>query len=310
MRRWIAGGVVGLVLGGGTGLARADVSYELKASTTDTLVRGTVELEEQVAISVKGDRLRQEAKGGRTVVTRRGARYEKPGHRVTLEQPDRGRRYEINLDAGTYVEESYVAVRRQQEEALKAVEAALKVDPAAGPPALAVALERTGEHQTILGRECERVVLRASREVVLAAVRGGGPVQPAASRFSMTFDLCLAPDVPATRELRAVEERVGELTGERGALLERQLRVFGQRRDVLAVFELMHRLVEAEQRKLGGTALRWERTFVGPRREQPEAVLFRHRGEVTRIDDAALDASAFELPAGLTPEPRPAPAQP
>ena len=79
--------------------------------------------------------------------------------------------------------------------------------------------------------------------------------------------------------------------------------VFGQRRDVLAVFELMHRLVEAEQRKLGGAALRWDRTFVGPQRDQPEAILFRHRGEVTRIDDAALDASAFELPAGLTPEP-------
>src|SRR5262249_40163794 len=132
MRRWLAGGALGLVLGSGAGLARADVSYELKASTTDALVRGTVELEEQVAISVKGDRLRQEAKGGRTVVTRRGARYQKPGHRVTLEQPDRGRRYEINLDAGTYVEETYAAVRRQQEDVLDAAEAVLKVDPAAG----------------------------------------------------------------------------------------------------------------------------------------------------------------------------------
>src|SRR5262245_21351327 len=132
MRRLIAGGVVGLVLGGGAGLAPADVSYELKASTTDALVRGTVEREEQVAISVKGDRLRQEAKGGRTVVTRGGARYQKPGHRVTLEQPDRGRRYEINLDAGTYTEETYDAVRRDQEARLAAAETILKVDPTAG----------------------------------------------------------------------------------------------------------------------------------------------------------------------------------
>src|SRR5262249_40220927 len=146
MRRWMAGAVVGLALGGGGGVARADVSYELKASTTDALVRGTVELEEQVGISVQGARLRGGAEGGRSVG---GARYQKPGPRLTLEQPDRGRRYGINLDAGTYVEDTYAALRRRQEEALDAVEAALKVDPAAGPPALAVALERTGEHQTI-----------------------------------------------------------------------------------------------------------------------------------------------------------------
>jgi hypothetical protein len=285
-------------------LAWADVSYELVAYTTDTLVRGTVELDEQVTVSVKGDRLRQEAKGSRTVVTRRGARYQKPGHRVTLEQPDLGRRYEINLDARTYTEETYPAVRQEQEATLAAAEAALKVDLAATPPALAIAVERSGERQQVRGRECERVVLRASREVVLAGTRGGGPVQPAPSRFSMTFDLCLAPDTAATRELRAVEERVAELSGERGVLQERQLRLFGHRRDVLAVFELMHRLVEAEQRRLGGLVLRWERLFVGPARGQAETTLFRHRGEVTRIDDGALDAASFELPAGLTPEAR------
>ncbi len=303
MRRRLVGGVLGLVLSV-AGPARADVSYELVAYTTDSLIRGTVELEEQVTVSVKGDRLRQEAKGGRTVVTRRGARYQKPGHRVTLEQPDRGRRYEINLDAGTYTEETYATVRQEQEDVLAAAERVLKVDPTAGPPVLAVAVERSGERQQVRGRECERVVLRASREVVLAGTRGGGPVQPAPSRFSMTFDLCLAPDTPATRELRAVEERVAELAGERGALQERQLRVFGQRRDVLAVFELMHRLMEAEQRKLGGVVLRWERLLVGPARGQLEATLFRHRGEVTRIDDGPLDAASFELPAGLTPEAR------
>lgn len=306
MRRLVAGGVLGLVLAVGVDAARADVSYELTASTTDALVRGTVELEEQVSIGVRGDRLRQEARGARTVVTRRGARYQKPGHRLTLEQPDRGVRYEINLDAGTYAEESYASARRQQEETLAAAEGTLRVDPAVAPPALSVAVERTGERQQVHGRECERVVLRAARDVVLAGTRGGGPVQAAPARFAMTFDVCLAPDTPATREMRAVEERVGELTGERGALAERQLRVFGQRRDVLAVFELMHRLMEAEQRKLGGVALRWERLFVGPRRGEAQATLFRHRGEVTRIDAATLEASRFELPPGLVLDPRPA----
>ncbi len=94
MRRLVVGGVLGLVLGVGAGAARADVSYDLVAYTTDSLVRGTVELEERVSVSVQGDRLRQEARGARTVVTRRGARYQKPGHRLTLEQPDRGVRYD------------------------------------------------------------------------------------------------------------------------------------------------------------------------------------------------------------------------
>lgn len=279
--------------------AAADVLYELTARTTDVLVRGTVELEERVTISVRGDRLRQEAQGSRTVVTRRGARYRKPGHRLTLEQPDRDVRYEVNLDAGTYAEESYSAVRRDQEASLAAAERALGIDPVAGPPGLPVAIERTGERQAVLGRACERVVLTASTEVRPARMRGEGPAAAGPTRYTMTFDVCLAPPTAAIRELRGVEERVGALMGERGALLDRQLRIFARRSDVLAVFELLHRAVEQAQLGLGGLALRWERRLVGPRRAEPQAVLFRHRGEVTRIEEHGLPAAAFELPAGL-----------
>ena len=134
--------------------------------------------------------------------------------------------------------------------------------------------------------------------------RGAPKAEPAPSRFAMTFDLCLAPDVPALAEAHALEERIGDLTGTRGRTQDRELRVFAQRRDVFAVFELMHRLLAREAHRLGGVALRWEWVFSGPHRDEPEATLLRHLGEVTRIESGWLDASGFELPSGLTREPR------
>lgn len=305
MRRTVIAAVVGMLLGTGTGTARGDVLYEVVARTTDLLTRGTVELEDTVTVSVKGDRLRQEVKGARSVVTRRGARYSKPGHRVTLDQLDRGVRYDINLDAGTYTEESLARVRQEQEEVVAAAEKAFRVNLSGAPPTLAVLVERPGERREVLGRECERVVLKATAEVVTVAGRGDRATGGAPSRFGMTFDVCLGPETATFRDTRALEERVDEATGQGGVLAERQLRVFAARRDVLAVFELMQRLIEREQQKLGGTPLRWERTFVGPRRGEPQATLYRYRGEVTRIEDRALDAAAFELPAGLTRDARP-----
>jgi hypothetical protein len=304
MRLLVVPSVVLLAIAGGVVPAAADVLYELIARTSDALVRGTVELEERVTVSVKGDRLRQEIQGTRTVVTRRGARYQKPGHRVTLDQLDRGVRYEMNLDAGTYVEESFATTRRQHEDAIVAAEKALGLDPTAALPSLTATVDRPGERLQVQGRECERVVLRSTREIVLAATRGAGPVGTGPSRFSMTFDLCLAPDLPPMQEVRALEERVEHLTAMRGSLAERQLRVFAARRDVLAVFELLQRLMEREQQKLGGIALRWERVLVGPRRDEPEATLFRHWGEITRIEQGRLEASSFDLPPGLTLDPR------
>jgi hypothetical protein len=293
--------VSGLVLGSllSAAGAHADVLYELSARTADALTRGTVELEETVSVSVKGDRMRQEVRGTRTVLTRRGARYAKPGHRVTLDQADRGVRYEINLDAGTYREESFASLRRQQEEIVTAAELALRVNPAESPPNLAVIVERTGERQRVHGRECERVVLKSTREVVLAATRGAGSTGSAPVRFMMTFDLCLAPDVSGLREARGLERRIEEQTGGRGALADRQLRTFAARRDTLAVFELMQRVMEREQEKLRGVPVRWERLFVGPRREQPEATLFRHVVELTRVDEGVLEPASFDLPGGL-----------
>lgn len=310
MRQAVTAAVVGLILGTGAGAAHGDALYEVVARTADLLTRGTVELEDTVTVSVKGDRLRQEVRGARTVVTRRGARYSKPGHRVTLDQLDRGVRYEINLDAGTYTQESLASVRQEQEEIVAAAEKAFQVSPSGAPPTLAVTVERTGERGEVQGRECERVVLRGATEVVTTPGRGAGPASGTPSRFAMTFDVCLGPESAAAREIRAIEERAEEATGQRGALAERQLRVFAGRRDVLAVFELMERLMEREQQKLGGTPLRWERTFVGPRRGEPQATLYRYRGEVTRIEDRALDASAFELPASLTLDARPRSARP
>jgi len=108
----------------------------------------------------------------------------------------------------------------------------------------------------------------------------------------------------ALAEAQALEARIADLTGARGAPQDRQLRVFARRRDVFAVFELMHRLLEREQDRLGGVALSWERVFSRPRRDEPQATLVRQRGEITRIESGPLDASAFELPLGLTRDPR------
>lgn len=298
-RPLVSVGIVGMALSCTVGSAGGDVVYEVVLRTSDSLVRGTVNLEETVTVSVKGDRLRQEVSGTRTVVTRRGARYQKPGHRLTLDQLDQGRRYEINLDAGTYVEASFAGLRQQQEEGIAAAEKALGVKADAVPPSVTVSVDRTGERQQVHGRECERVILKATKEVVLTATRGVGPAEQTPSRFSISFALCLAPDTALLREVRALEERIADLTGMGGALLERQLRIFGHRRDPFAVFELMNGLMDREQQRLPGVPIRWERVFVGPKRDQPQATLFRQWGEVTRIENRALDASQFDPPAGL-----------
>jgi hypothetical protein len=284
--------------------ARADATYEMTLRTSDLLVGGTAELEQRIVVGVKGDRLRQEATGNRSVVTRRGARYATPGHRLILDQLDRGRRLEINPDATTYVEETFANVWRRHEAELAAAEKSLGIDPADAPPALAVSIDRTGERLRVQGRACERVVLTSTRDVVVVGGRGAPQAEAAPSRFAMTFDLCLAPDVPAVAEAQALEARIGDATGRRGAALDRELRVFARRRDVFAVFELMHRLLEREQQRLPGVALRWERVFSGPRRGEPAATLVREQGEITRIESGSLDASGFELPAGLRPSSR------
>ncbi|MBI4591278.1 MAG: hypothetical protein HY725_20810 [Candidatus Rokubacteria bacterium] len=299
MRYGVVVGIIGIAVCGGTMSAAGDGLYELVVRTSDSLLRGTVDLEEKVTVSVKGDRMRQEMRGTRVVVTRRGKRYQKPGHHVTLDQLDRGRRYELDLDAGTYGEESFADLRRRHEEEIAAAEKTLGLKPGDAPPSVAVSVERPGERHQVHGRECERVILKAAREVVVVATRGSEPAGQTPSRFSMVFDLCVAHDAGLLGEVRSVEDRVADLAGMRGDLLERQLRIFGARRDSFAVFELLQHLLEREQQSLGGVPIRWERLFVGPRRDQPQVTLFRHRGEVTRIEGRTLDPGQFELPAGL-----------
>jgi len=304
MRNVVTLGVLWLAVSLGAASADADVLYELVVRTSDSRVRGVVELEGTVTMSVKGDRMRQEVSGTLTIITRRGARYRKPRHRVTLDQLDRGLRYEIDLDAGIYVEAPYASVRQQHEQEIAAVEKVLGLNSTGPLPSLVVSVDRTGERQLVHGRECERVVLKSTREVVLVAARGRGAAEQAPSRFSLTFDLCIAPDTGLMREARAVEDRVADLTGMRGAIHERQLRIFGYRRDILAAFELMHRLMEHEQHNLGGVPIRWEWVFVGPKGDQPQVTLFHHWGEVTRIEDRVLDAIHFDIPPGLEREQR------
>ena len=299
MRYRVILGVLGVAVFAGAVPARGDVLYELVVRTSDSLLRGTVDLEEKVTVSVKGERMRQEMSGTRAVVTRRGKRYQKPGHHVTLDQLDRGRRYEIDLDAGTYMEESFAGMRRRHEEEIASAEKALGVKPTDALPPVTVSIERPGERHQVHGRGCERVILKAAREITLVATRGSGPAGQTPSRFSMVFDLCMARDAGLLREVRSVEERVADLTGMRGELLERQLRIFAARRDSFAVFELLQHLLEREQENLGGVSIRSERVFVGPKRDEPQVTLFRHRGEVTRIEDGTLDAGQFELPPGL-----------
>lgn len=295
---------LGAALAFGPSTVRADSTHEMMLRTQDVLVGGTVELETRIIVSVKGDRMRHEATGSRTVVTRRGARYQKPGHRLTLDQLDTGRRFEIDLDAATYVEEAFADARDRREAEIAAAETTLGIGAAGATPMLPASVDRTGERLRVHGRECERVVLRSTREVVVVGGRGAPKAEPTPSRFAMTFDLCLAFDVPALAETQALEKRIGDLTGTRGQTQDRQLRVFAHRGDVFAVFELMYRLLEAEQERLGGVALRWERVFSGPRRGEPQAPLVQEQGEVTRIESGSLDAREFELPSGLTPNPR------
>jgi hypothetical protein len=283
--------------------AEADVSYDLSVRTLDGLGRGTVELEETITVSVRGDRKREEVRGTRTVVTRRGARYQKPGHALKLDLLDRGVRYEANLDAGTYVEESLDELRRRHEEEITAAERSLGVSADGSVPRLAVATERPEGRQTVHGRACQPVVLAAAREVALLPARGARPAGPGPSRFVMTVELCLALDAGSVAEARALDDRLRERLGLSGPLFERQLRIFDHRRDVFAVFELMSGVLEREQRRLG-LPLRWQRTLVGPRRDQPEAVLFLQTGELTRVDPRPLDGAGFGPPAGLQLDPR------
>lgn len=304
MRNVIMLGVLGLAVSLGAASADADVLYELAVRTSDSRVRGMVELEAKVTMSVKGDRMRQEVGGTLTVVTRRGARYRKPRHRVTLDQLDRGIRYEIDLDARTYAETPYASMRQQHEQEVAAAEKVLGLNSTGPLPSLVVSVHRTGERQLVHGRDCERVVLKSTREVLLVATRRRGPAEQIPSRFSLTFELCIAPDTALMREARAIEDRVADLTGMRGALQERHLRIFGYRRDILATFELMHRVMEREQHNLGGVPIRWEWVFVGPKGDQPQVTLFHHRGEVTRIEDRVLDAIHFDIPPGLEREQR------
>src|SRR3989449_9257037 len=101
LRVLLAGLGAAVALGPST--VRADATYEMLLRTEDRLVGGTVELEERIGVSVKGDRLRQEATGSRAVGTPRGARYTKPGQSLTPDQLDRGRRFESDPGTGAYV---------------------------------------------------------------------------------------------------------------------------------------------------------------------------------------------------------------
>jgi hypothetical protein len=278
-------------------VAEADVAYGLSVRTLDALGRGTVELEETITVSVKGERMREEVQGTRAVVTRRGARYQKPGHAVKLDLVDRGLRYEINVDAGTYVEESLADLRRQREEEIAAAARALGVRAGGPQPAGVISTDQLGG-DLVGGRACEKVVLKATKAVVLLPSRGSRPAGSTPSLYVMTLESCLARDAQTLQEARGLDERLRDLLGLGGALLEQQLRIFDHRRDLFAVFELMSGLLEREQRKLGWP-LRWQRTLVGPRHDQPEAVLFRQTGELVWIDPRPLDTARFELPAGL-----------
>src|SRR3989442_10843060 len=144
---------LGAALALGPSTVRADSTYEMRLRTQNALGGGTAELEARILVSVKGDRMRQEATGSRTMVTRRGARCQKPGHRLTLDQNDTRRRFEIDLDAATYVEETFADARQRHDAELAAAEKALGIGPAKAIPTLAVSVDRTGERLRVHGRE-------------------------------------------------------------------------------------------------------------------------------------------------------------
>src|SRR5206468_2431989 len=156
--------------------------------------------------------------GSRAVVTRRGARYTKPGKSLTLDQLDRGRRFEIDPDTGTYVEQAFADIRRRREAELSGAEKALGIDSAEAPPALPVSVDRTGERLQVHGRHCERVMLSSTREAVVGAGRGA---RAAAARRRGPPLGARVRGTPAGRAPGDARPRAGRAHAHRGGIARR-----------------------------------------------------------------------------------------
>ncbi len=271
----------------------ADVLYETDVRIKDALVRGTIEIDQHQRVSLKNAMRREELTATRTVTTRRGARYARELHRVILRRLDKGVTYEVDLKGGTYKEERLDDELHRKEREIAQAEEALGTIREGGTRPLRVSVEPTGETKLLNGYPCRRYRLTAELE---AQSPRGGLLQV----YTMTWDLWITDETEWSREIRALDQKVAERTGEDGPLLERQMRIFERRGDLFAKFSLAYLRLEQEQRKLKGFPMKWEQILSGPIGTGSPGTLFHLTGEVTRLDLGPLQEAEFELPPGLT----------
>lgn len=278
----------------------ADVSWETSVRITDALGRGTAELDEAMRTVVTSSGRREEVTGVRRMTSRRGRQYDRPGHVVTLQLLDEGATYDLDLDAGSYTMTSFRDEARERDRQLRAAEGAFREvqpEPSSSRP---VTLQRSETSTRVNGVECTPVRLEARRDVAATPPRDGDAPPAAGARYTMTLDVCVTAETSWTGEVRQVEQRLRELTGETDAYLDRLLEVLARRRDLFAVFDDLHYRLERARRTLPGLPLRWVETLTGPRRDDPEATLYRSEGTVKTLQVGPVAATEFTIPPDLT----------
>ncbi|MBI3989813.1 MAG: hypothetical protein HY347_09380 [candidate division NC10 bacterium] len=271
----------------------ADVLYESDIRIKDALVRGAIEIEQHQTVSLKDAMRREELVATRTVTTRRGTRYARELHRVILQRLDEGVTSDVDVKTGTYTEEGFADELTRKTREIASAEDALKTVPEGVTRPLRVSVKPTGETKPLSGYECRRYLLTA--EVEAESPRGGG-----LQVYTVTWDLWVTDETDWSKEIRTLDQKIAERSGEDGALLERQMRIFERRSDLFAKFSLATLRLGQEQRKLRGFPMKWEQVLSGPAGAASSGVLFHLTGEITNLRLGPLKDDAFQLPPGLT----------
>jgi hypothetical protein len=279
--------------------AGGDVRYEATVRIVDALGRGTAEFDQRIVTAVSAVGIREEVVGSRTITTRRGGRYSRPGHRVLIHRLDEATSYDLDLDAGSYTRRTFQGQTRERERALRDAEAAFRTVP---PEESTIApAAPAGGPTEVNGLSCSPRRIEASRVAALAPLRQRDADPQSPARFRMSLELCVTPETDWSAGLNTIERRVRQSTGETDEYLDRLLAVLARRRDLFAVFDDLHHRLERERRKLGGLVVRWTQELRGPHRGGADVVIFRLEGVVTTLAVGPVARGAFEVPPTLTP---------
>lgn len=278
----------------------AGVRWEASVRITDALGRGTVDLDEAMRTVVAPSVRREEVTGVRRMTSRRGRRYDRPGHVVTLQLIDAGATYDLDLDAGSYTVTPFADQARERDRQLREAEAAFREVPPAPSSRRPVTVQRSEGPTSVNGIECSTVRFETSRDVAVMPLRDQNAPPTAPARYTMTLEACLTPATEWAAEVRTVEQHVRELTGETDAYLDRLLDVLARRRDLFAVFDDLHYRLERERRKLDGLPIHWVQEMKGPYRGDPEATMFRLEGTVKTLEVGPVANTESAIPGHLT----------